>query len=128
MRIDVPLVFLLALATPAFAQSSWPDEKTVLAATGRAFVAGRVQHDPAAALAYCKAVDDQFSARGGYLAALVERCYADSQDDKAEKCVRYARAVALWNGPPGPLPDPGFQADRDFMFQVIVGWRKANCQ
>ncbi len=108
MRVDVPFVLLLALATPAFAQSSWPDEKTALAATGRAFVAGRVQHDPAA--------------------ALVERCYADSQDDKAEKCVRYARAVALWNGPPGPLPDPGFQAVRDSMFQVIVGWRTANCQ
>lgn len=127
MRLSPVLALALLAATPAWAGSSWPEEAAVMEATGRAFVAGRMQRDPAAALALCKGVEDLYSARGGYLAALVERCYANSQDDKAVSCQRYARAIALWNGPPGPRPDPDYQETRDGILANLIEWRAKNC-
>ncbi|MDO9246633.1 MAG: hypothetical protein Q7U11_09205 [Phenylobacterium sp.] len=127
MRLSPVLALVLLTATPARAGSSWPAEAAVMEATGRAFVAGRMQRDPAAALALCKGVEDLYGAQGGYLAALVERCYAESQDDKAVSCQRYARAIALWNGPPGPRPDPDYQETRDGILATLVEWKAKNC-
>ena len=127
MRLSPVLALALLAATPAWAGSSWPAEAAVMEATGRAFVAGRMQRDPAAALALCKSAEDLYGAQGGYLAALVERCYANSQDDKAVSCQRYARAIALWNGPPGPRPDPDYQETRDGILANLVDWQAKNC-
>ena len=127
MRVLSIVALALLAATPALAGPSWPPEAAVQEATGRAFAAGHIDGDLPTARAACKAVEDRYGVGGGYLAALVERCYADSQDDDAERCLRYERAIRLWTAPPGPPADPAYQETRDRMLRAMVNWRTRNC-